>query len=516
MTGKRLLAAALSGFFSLAAAAEPFQWSWRVERHAETSRRMITVECRLAPGSYLYADATAVSGRTAAGALTFTPPGAVKHHDEAFGETLVYEGAEPLRWTAESALEPVFLAAEFQGCVTGKPGEGAICLAPESRILLGTAEESPAPEATSLPAALTAELGHFRTVGVLSGLHGAEAFQAFLQEGGGQNAEPDTRNRGFWAIFALVVLGGLGLNLTPCVLPMIPVNLAIIGAGGEAGNRLRGLRRGAAYGAGIALTYGALGAAASLTGSRFGTLNSSGWFNGVTGLIFVLLGLSMLGVFQLDFSGLGGRWRFGGNRHRKLPPECAAFGMGILAALLAGACVAPVVLSVLMLAARLYGEGVRAGILLPFALGLAMALPWPLAGAGMAVLPAPGAWMNRVKAVMGIVIIVMGGYFGYLGWSLRTGTYAPETELAKLEKALVAARAENRPVLIDFWATWCGNCRAMERILEAPGVKTELARMVVVKFQAEKLNDAPVKALLDRWNLPGLPSFVLLAPEPGE
>ncbi len=85
--------------------------------------------------------------------------------------------------------------------------------------------------------------------------------------------------RGPLAILFLVLVGGLALNLTPCVLPMIPINLAIIGAGAQAGSRGRGFLLGSAYGAAMALVYGVLGLVVILTAGTFGTINSSPWFN---------------------------------------------------------------------------------------------------------------------------------------------------------------------------------------------------------------------------------------------
>ena len=95
-----------------------------------------------------------------------------------------------------------------------------------------------------------------------------------------------------------------------------------------------------------------------------------------------------------------------------------AFSMGAVAALLAGACVAPVVIQVVLFASDLYAKGSPIALALPFVLGLGMALPWPIAGAGIARLPKPGAWMVRVKQVMGVFILGTAIYYGYLAYEL--------------------------------------------------------------------------------------------------
>ena len=89
--------------------------------------------------------------------------------------------------------------------------------------------------------------------------------------------------------------------------------------------------------------------------------------------------------------------------------------MGIVAALLAGACVAPVLIAVLLHSAAVYEAGNPAGLLLPFLLGLGMGLPWAFAGAGIAVLPKPGQWMMHIKHAFGVLIILVGIYYGYQG-----------------------------------------------------------------------------------------------------
>ena len=135
-----------------------------------------------------------------------------------------------------------------------------------------------------------AQLDDFVVLGTTGGYLGSTDFLRFVH-----NAEMGVTERGLLegrgplAILLIVFLGGLALNLTPCVLPMIPINLAIIGAGARAGSRSRGFLLGAAYGGAMALVYGILGVIVILTAGTFGTINASPWFNlGIT-VLFVIL-----------------------------------------------------------------------------------------------------------------------------------------------------------------------------------------------------------------------------------
>lgn len=332
---------------------------------------------------------------------------------------------------------------------------------------------------------------------------------------------------GLWPTLLLILIGGVLLNLTPCVLPMIPVNLAIIGAGAQAGSRTRGFLLGGLYGVGMALAYGLLGLIVVLTGSQFGTLNASPWFNGGIAVLFVLLGLAMFGVFHIDFSRFQGHPSGGSSGGGSSWP--LVFGMGVVAALLAGACVAPVLIFVLVLAQNFYVQGIDAGLALPFVLGVGMALPWPFAGAGLSFLPKPGGWMNIVKYAFGVLILAMAVYYGFLAYetaSARTAEapvaaeaepYAiavtPETAAEKLPEIAAMANAQGRYVLIDFWATWCKNCLAMEKTtFKDEDVQAVFDEMIVVKYQAERVSDAPTAGLLKALGAHGLPAYAVFAP----
>lgn len=319
---------------------------------------------------------------------------------------------------------------------------------------------------------------------------------------------------GFWLQLLLVFAGGFLLNLTPCILPMIPINLMIIGAGAQAGSRGRGFALGAVYGLAMAATYGILGLLAVLAGASFGTLNSTVWFNFSVAAVFVFLGLAMMGVFQIDFT----RFRGQAGQNMKAGSWGLALFMGSLSALLAGACVAPVLLSVLLVASNMAAEGQNIGMVLPFVLGLGMGAPWPLAGGGLSFLPKPGKWMNWVKYLFGLFILAMAAYYGYLGVNLlRDKPRVAIEEQAGWTTDFPAALREGlktgKPVFVDFKASWCKNCVVVEKeTFTDPEVREEMGKWVKVKIWAENFQEPNTKALIQHFEVPGLPTYVLLKP----
>jgi thioredoxin:protein disulfide reductase len=366
-------------------------------------------------------------------------------------------------------------------------------------------------------------LDRFTVVASTGGYLGTGDFLAFIK-----NAESGVVEKGLFegqgplAILLIVLVGGLALNLTPCVLPMIPINLAIIGAGAQASSRKRGFLLGLTYGGAMAFVYGVLGLIVVLTASTFGTINASPWFNLGIALLFVALALAMFDVFEIDFSKYAGNVGAGAGRGTFL----LAFTMGAVAALLAGACVAPVVIQVVLFASNLYSTGTTMALALPFFLGIGMAIPWPVAGAGLASLPKPGPWMVRVKQAFGVVILATSAYYGYLAYELfssrwvEAGAVASSVEekvkegwYSTLAAGLAAAEREGKPVLVDMWATWCKNCLTMDKTtLVDPTVKQALDGYIKIKFQAEQPDEPPAVDVMKRFNAIGLPAYVILKP----
>jgi thiol:disulfide interchange protein len=379
-------------------------------------------------------------------------------------------------------------------------------------------------ERSSADRAGVAALEGFTILGTTGGYQGASEFLRFIH-----NAEAGVKERGMFegrgplAILLLVLVGGLALNLTPCVLPMIPINLAIIGAGTKAGSRGRGFALGGVYGAAMAVVYGILGVVVILTAGTFGTINASPWFNLGIAALFVFLALAMFDIVTIDFSKFGSGIRFADAGRGTF---LVAFGMGAVAALLAGACVAPVVIEVVLFSSNLYAGGTKIALALPFFLGIGMAIPWPIAGAGFASLPRPGMWMVRVKQAFGVIILVMAAYYGYEAYGIFSNRWVNAADVqasvqeklkagwtASLADGLATARREQKPVLIDLWATWCKNCLTMDRTtLEDPAVTGALASYVKIKFQAESPDEPPAKDVMQRFGAVGLPAYAILKP----
>lgn len=422
--------------------------------------------------------------------------------------------------TPVNATHPeVFAAITFSDAPTPPP--------PPVQPVRGTDDPKP-PPVVSHDCDVVAELNTFTVLGATGGYLNATEFIAFID-----GAEQGTLKRnafegkGPLLIIVIVIIGGVLLNLTPCVLPLIPINLAIIGAGAQAGSRAKGFALGGAYGLAMAVVYGALGLIVTLTSTAFGTINSTIWFNVAIAILFVVLALAMFDIIAIDFTKY--QSNIDATKVGKSGSLALAFFMGCVTALLAGACVAPVVIQVIVYAGDQYAKGITIALALPFFLGLGMALPWPFAGAGLSLLPKPGMWMVRVKQAMGVFILAFAAYYGWLAYEIwdskRVDPAAVQSAVAEqLEggwsasicAALAQARAENKPILIDMWATWCKNCLAMDKTtFKDPAVIARLEGFVKVKFQAEDLSATPAKEMLEKFEGIGLPTYAVLRPNAG-
>lgn len=206
---------------------------------------------------------------------------------------------------------------------------------------------------------------------------------------------------------AAAFAAGLLTSFTPCVYPLIPVTVAVIGAR-SAGTKTRALYLSIVYVLGLAAVYSGLGAFAALSGQLFGQISTNKWTFLAVGNIFLLFGLSMFDVFSLQFTGLQKL----STPRRGSTGVLSAFFMGGVSALIAGPCTTPVLGSLLGFVAVRQNITFGIAMLFVFSLGLGTLLILVGTFSGMlSSLPKSGVWMVGIKKTFGILMIIIGEIF---------------------------------------------------------------------------------------------------------
>jgi thiol:disulfide interchange protein DsbD len=352
-------------------------------------------------------------------------------------------------------------------------------------------------------------------------------------------------SQGLPLTLGLLFLGGLALNLTPCVFPLIPITLGFFSMQSEG----RGSRRfalSALYVLGIMITYSAIGIAAAFGGKMFGAFLQRPAVLMTFAALMLVLASSMFGAFEIQPP----RWI--ANRSSGRAGLAGALTMGLAIGIVAAPCVGPIVISLVTLVAQL-GDPVLGGVMfgtLAFGLGF----PYLVA---LNALPKPGEWMVTVKKGMGFILIAMAVFFlrPLIGddpfrWGvaaalligaififvsrtrgaamLRYGVAVlllvagvafaiPKPELpgvkwSKYKAAeLTEARVAGKPVVIDFYADWCLPCKELDqKTFTDAKVMAELDRFVRVKADLTIAGDEKTKALSEQYKIVGVPTIVFL------
>jgi len=220
-------------------------------------------------------------------------------------------------------------------------------------------------------------------------------------------------SKGIFVSLILIFLAGVGLSFTPCVYPMIPITVAVIGGqtSGEqttARKPLKAFFLSLIYVLGISIVYSALGVTAASTGALFGTALQSPWVIGFVVAVFVGLAMSMFGVYYLrvpsfisDRMGTGTRKGIIG-----------VFVMGLVSGIVASPCIGPALASLLVYIASTGNKFLGFWMLFVFAWGIGVLLIvlGTFSGAIKAI-PKSGAWMEIVEKIFGILLLGAALYY---------------------------------------------------------------------------------------------------------
>lgn len=371
-------------------------------------------------------------------------------------------------------------------------------------------------------------------------------------------------------ILPLFFLLGLGLSLTPCVLPMVPILSFIIVGEGAQTSRRRGFILSLSYSMGMAIVYTALGVAAGLIGEGLAAALQKPWVLISFALLIAGMSLAMFDVYQLQMPASLQLLLTRLSERQKGGKLFGVFSMGALSSLIVGPCVAAPLAGALVYISQTRNVVIGGAALFVMALGMSVPLLILGLSAG-SLLPRAGQWMKLVKPLFGVLMLslalwmvvslipswalmagwgILGITYGIFmlrtrpsGWLSKTlgilfiafggvqwlgiangsvDAFAPWSSLSnassyranfkkihtveELDQAL--ANADGKPVMLDFYADWCVSCIEMEKLtFTDPNVKLAMDQMILLQADVTA-NSVDDKALLKRFGLFGPPGII--------
>lgn len=322
--------------------------------------------------------------------------------------------------------------------------------------------------------------------------------------------------KGWWIVLLVVLAGGFLTSLTPCVLPLIPITLMIIGVRADQHWR-RNFFLAASLVLGLSLMYAGLGLAAVALGKSLGFVFQSKGFLIFLSLVLFVLSLSMFGLYEIH---LPQRIRQRLN-HIQGHGFLGAFASGMAAGVLAAPCAGPVIGALLLFVATTQNYFRGFFLLLVYALG--MGFLFLMLGTVYGELQGKfrgGRFTLWIKRFLGIMLL-LGALFYFNSvvpiqkqfeslLQQKTGTIWIESE----PRGLRIAQEENKPVIIDFYAEWCPPCKELElRFFSRPDVRALLDQMVPVRIDATFLDNPGVIEAVKKYQVIGWPTVVFVAPD---
>jgi thiol:disulfide interchange protein DsbD len=328
---------------------------------------------------------------------------------------------------------------------------------------------------------------------------------------------------GLWISFIFVFLFGVLSSFTPCVYPMIPITIAVLGREAHARTRWQNFKVSLTYVCGIAATYSALGVVAASTGMLFGSFISHPLVLGFVVVVFLLMALSMFGLFELQAPPF---LRDTLLSHLHVHGYLGAFVSGLVAGIVASPCVGPVLVGILTFVAQTQNLWLGFWLLFVYALGMGMLfLALGVFSHFTKALPRSGEWMARIKIFFGMVMVAMAIYYlnmifpvTHLFDQSRWISDSPGVSERAMrqwnnysDELLQKAQTEGRPVIIDFRADWCAACKELEQFTFSSSKFKKAAKdFELLKFDAT--NDSPaLEKMKERYHIVGLPWVIFIS-----
>lgn len=322
--------------------------------------------------------------------------------------------------------------------------------------------------------------------------------------------------RGLWVVLAVVFLGGFLTSLTPCVLPLIPITLMIIGIRAETPVK-RDFFLSLVLVLGISLTYAALGIFAVGLGEAFGFVFQQRWFLILLALLFLALALSMFGLFDLHLP------HFIRERLNRIEGHglWGAFASGMAAGLLAAPCAGPVIIALLLFVSST--QSYIEGFSLLFVYGLGMGVLFIVLGTFYGALQGRfrgGNFTRWMKYFIGVMMLI--GALFYMNALVPLSSLLPKSFQQESlivwqtsePQTLTLAKQQNKSVLIDFYAEWCAPCKEYDlHFFRKPEVVELLQELIPLRIDATFSDDPEVARLIKKYGVIGWPTILFLSPE---
>lgn len=343
--------------------------------------KTLIVKFEIAEGYYMYRERLKFAAATPGVVLTPQIPPGKKKHDENFGDVEIYRhGLEVQLQSATPLPADVKASITSQGCA-----DAGLCYPPQTAVL--------APQALNSSGASSADTTTSALFAPKANAPASTADSVFQQ-------------KNLPALLTFFFLAGLGLAFTACMYPLIPIVSGIVVGQGTATSKQRSFALSFVYVQGMACAYALAGIAVALSGTLIGAALQQPLVLGGFALFFVVMALSMFGLFELQLPGSlqsrlndmsnrlpGGRW-------------VPVFLMGVLSALIVGPCVAPPLAAALGYISTTH-DVVTGGLAL-YVMALGIGAPLIVVGvAGGHVLPKAGPWMVAVRNVFGVGMLAL-------------------------------------------------------------------------------------------------------------